>query len=171
MTPLSRKFVHVTHQQLAAGGSTPPPLKVSSRQFTGVLFNHFGYNSHLLKAPFSDESSWELTQREDLKRSAVFSSINHLFQGRIQKFFIEGGGGGGGVGDGPNFGSERTPSPLPTAAVARYFKIFWPLTVCRCTRKGYTLLCERRSLLAREILLCEQWRTDRRRVPKNNHIF
>ena len=50
--------------------------------------------------------------------------------------------GGRRVGDGPNFGSERTPSPLPTAAVARYFKIFkifWPLTVCRCTRKGYTL--------------------------------
>ena len=72
-----------------------------------------------------------------MKRSAVFSRINHLFQGRIQKFLIEGGVGG--VGDGPNFGSERTPSPLPTAAVARYFKIFWPLTVCRCTRKGYTL--------------------------------
>ena len=28
-----------------------------------------------------------------------------------------------------------------------------------------------RSLLAREILLCEQRRTDHRRVPKNNYIF
>ena len=27
------------------------------------------------------------------------------------------------------------------------------------------------SLLAREILLCEQRRTDHRRVPKNNYIF
>ena len=28
-----------------------------------------------------------------------------------------------------------------------------------------------RSLLAQEILLCEQRRTDHRRVPKNNYIF
>ena len=32
-------------------------------------------------------------------------------------------------------------------------------------------ICESQSHLAREILLCEQRRTDHRRVPKDNHIF
>ena len=32
-------------------------------------------------------------------------------------------------------------------------------------------ICERRSLLARETLLCEQGWTDHKRVPKNNYIF
>ena len=32
-------------------------------------------------------------------------------------------------------------------------------------------ICESQSPLAREILLCEQRRTDHRRVPKDNHIF
>ena len=32
-------------------------------------------------------------------------------------------------------------------------------------------ICERRSQLAQEILLCEQRRTDHRRIPNNNYIF
>ena len=32
-------------------------------------------------------------------------------------------------------------------------------------------VCERQSPLAQEILLCEQRRTDHRRVPKNKYIF
>ena len=38
------------------------------------------------------------------------------------------------------------------------------------TTTGFSIF-ERRSPLAREILLCEQRRTDHRRVPKNNYIF
>ena len=37
--------------------------------------------------------------------------------------------------------------------------------------KHFLVLRECRSLLAREILLCEQRRTDHKRVPKNNYIF
>ena len=38
------------------------------------------------------------------------------------------------------------------------------------TTTGFSIF-ERRSPLAREILLCEQRPTNHRRVPKNNYIF
>ena len=80
------------------------------------------------------------------------------------------GGGGGG----PNFGSEWTvehsygklplPTPPPTSRG------------CRPAEKAETTtcfsICERRSPLAREMLLCKQRRTDHRMVPKkNSYIF
>ena len=71
-------------------------------------------------------------------------------QGRIQEFLI-----GGWVR--PNFGSERTVDLF----VANFF--LTETTTC-------FPICERRSPLAQEILLCEQRRTDHWRVPKNNYI-
>ena len=79
------------------------------------------------------------------------------------------GGGGGG----PNFGSEWTvehsygklplPRPPPTNRG------------CRPAEKAETTtcfsICERRSPLAREMLLCEQRRTDHRMVPKKIVTF
>ena len=73
-----------------------------------------------------------------MKRSAVFSSINHLLQVRIQKFLFGWGGGGGGGGGGGavqtlvqkgllnfflwqiTFLPQTPHIPLPLAAVARY---------------------------------------------------
>ena len=49
------------------------------------------------------------------------------------------------------------------------------LSPCRPAEQAETtmcfLICDRQSPLARQILLCEQRRTDHRRVPKNNYIF
>ena len=59
---------------------------------------------------------------------------------------------------GPNFGSERT--------VEFFYGKFLLTETTTCFS-----ICERRSPLAREILLCEQKRTDHRRVPKNTYIF
>ena len=73
------------------------------------------------------------------------------FQGRIQEFLIGGRGG-------PNFGSERT--------VELFCGKF--LLTARTTCFS---ICERRSSLAWKILLCEQRRTDHRRVRKSNYIF
>ena len=78
---------------------------------------------------------------------------------------IEGGGGGGeGWGTVQTLVQKGAP-PLPSHHVI----IFWPLTVCGCTRKGCTLehppLC--RLPLAREILLCEQ----RQKCPKTITFF
>ena len=57
---------------------------------------------------------------------------------------------------------------------ANYFH-FPPHPIPLVTEKAETTtcfsICESQSLLAREILLCEQRRTDHRRVPKDNHIF
>ena len=39
-----------------------------------------------------------------------------------------------------------------------------------CDQKGFSIR-ERRSPLAREILLCEQRQADHKRVPKNHYIF
>ena len=58
----------------------------------------------------------------------------------------------------PNFGSERT------------VELFCGKLLLTETTTCFSI-CERRSSLAREILLREQRRTDHRRVPKNNHIF
>ena len=56
--------------------------------------------------------------------------------------------------------------------VANYFS---PHPLPLVTEKAETTtcfsICESQSQLAREILLCEQRRTDHRRVPKDNHIF
>ena len=56
--------------------------------------------------------------------------------------------------------------------VANYFS---PTPLPLVTEKAETTtcfsICESQSPLAREILLCEQRRTDHRRVPKDNHIF
>ena len=57
-----------------------------------------------------------------------------------------------------NFGSERT------------VELFCGKLLLTETTTCFSI-CERRSPLAREILLCQQRRTDHRRVPKNNHIF
>ena len=66
-------------------------------------------------------------------------------------------GVGGGVGEG-EFGSERP--------VERFCGklLLTETTTCFST-------CERRSPLARQVLLCEQKRTDHRRVDKNDYIF
>lgn len=66
-----------------------------------------------------------------------------------------------------------SPHPLPPVAVAYY----WPSCRqnCRPTEKAETTtcfsICERRSPLAWEILLCEKRWTDHRRVLKNNYTF
>ena len=56
--------------------------------------------------------------------------------------------------------------------VANYFS---PTPLPLVTKKAETTtcfsICESQSPLAREILLCEQRRTDYRRVPKNDYIF
>ena len=56
--------------------------------------------------------------------------------------------------------------------VANYFS---PTPLPLVTEKAETTtafsICESQWLLAREILLCEQRRTDHRWVPKDNHIF
>ena len=139
----------MTYQQLAAGGSTPPPLKVSRQGSLPVLFSitlapTATYWSRLT----ATKSSWELTQREDIKRSAVLKV-----------------GGGEGWGTVQTLVQKGPPPPLPSHHVI----IFWPLTVCGCTRKGCTLehppLC--RLPLAREILLCEQ----RQKCPKTITFF
>ena len=59
---------------------------------------------------------------------------------------------------GPNFGSERTVELFCGKS------LLTEMTTCFS-------MCERRSPLVREMLLCEQRRTDHRRVPKNNYIF
>ena len=117
-------------------------------------------------------------------------------QGRIQEFFI---GGGGGVQTLVQKGllnffvaNYFFPHPLPPITVARY-KSLAPYVYLNSTRKGmhpWNILplcrncrpaekaetttcfsiCECRSPMAREILLCEQRRTDHRRVPENNYI-
>ena len=61
---------------------------------------------------------------------------------------------GGGVG--PNFGSEGTVELLGGRL------LLTEKTTC------FSRTCERRSPSAREILLCEERRTDHRRVLKNN---
>ena len=65
---------------------------------------------------------------------------------------------GGGGGKGPNFGSERT------------FEIFCGKLLLIETSTRFSI-CERRSPVAREILLGEQRRTDHRRVPKTITFF
>ena len=65
-----------------------------------------------------------------------------------------GGGGGGWV----RVGSER-PVELFCGKL-----LLTQTTTCFST-------CERRSPLAPQVLLCEQKRTDHRRVDKNNYIF
>ena len=57
----------------------------------------------------------------------------------------------------PNFGSERT------------VELFGGKSLLKETTTCFSI-CERRSPLARERLLCEQRRTDQRRVPKNDYI-
>ena len=52
-----------------------------------------------------------------------------------------------------------------------WLNFLWRITFFRQRRPRVSSICERRSPLAREILLCEQRRTDHRRVPKNNYIF
>ena len=75
----------------------------------------------------------------------------HVVQGRIQEFLI-GGGGGGGLQTLLN--SERTVETF-----------LWQIV---CNRDDQVL---RRLLLAQEILLCKQRRTDHRRVPKKQLHF
>ena len=77
------------------------------------------------------------------------SKITNNVKRKIQVFFIEGS----------NFGSERT------------VELLCGKLLLTKTATCFYLICERRSPLAREILLCEQSRTDNRRVPKNNYIF
>ena len=82
-------------------------------------------------------------------------------QGRIKEFLTggEGGGGAGGGGGGEAiFGSEST------------VELFCGKLLLTKTTTCLSI-CERQSPLAWERLLCEQWRTDQRRVPKNNHIL
>ena len=117
-------------------------------------------------------------------------------QGRIQEFFI-GGGGGSKLWfrmDCWTFLSQIT-SPHTPSHQSRLHVInpspltcTWILLVkgctlgtfsscarnCRPAEKAETTtcfsICECRSPMAREILLCEQRRTDHRRVPENNYI-
>ena len=69
--------------------------------------------------------------------------------------FITEEGGGGGV---PNFGSE--------SAVELFCGKLLLTEETTCFS-----ICERRSPLVREIMLCEQRQRDHRRVHKNNYIF
>ena len=101
----------------------------------GVLFNHFGSNSHLLKAPCSDESSWELTQREDI-RVRYFQVSTTFSRGASRNFLLKGGGG---EGRSKLWFRKDPPPPLSSHRPRLHVIIFWPLTVYRCTRKGYTL--------------------------------
>ena len=75
----------------------------------------------------------------------------HVVQGQIQEFLI-GGRGGGGLQTLLN--SERTVETF-----------LWQIV---CNRDDQVL---RRLLLAQEILLCKQRRTDHRRVPKKQLHF
>ena len=77
------------------------------------------------------------------------SKINNNVKGKIQVFLI----------GSPHFGSERT------------VELFCGKLLLTETATCFYLICECRSPLAREILLCKQSRTDNRRVPKNNYIF
>ena len=80
--------------------------------------------------------------------------LGSFFSGAAPGIFDWGWGGGWG----PNFGSERT------------VELFCGKLLLTETTTCFSI-CERRSALAREVLLCEQRRTDHRRVPKNNFIF
>ena len=109
--------------------------------------------------------------------------------------FLLGGGGGPNFGSEwtvePFWGKYFSPHPLPPITVARY-KSLAPYVYLNSTRKGMHpcnilllcrncrpaekaetttcfSICECRSPMAREILLCEQRRTDHRRVPENNY--
>ena len=73
-------------------------------------------------------------------------------QGRIQEFLLRTGGGA------PNFGSE--------SAVELFCGKLLLTEETTCFS-----ICERRSPLVREIMLCEQRQRDHRRVHKNNYIF
>ena len=56
--------------------------------------------------------------------------------------------------------------------VANYFSLTpLPLVTEKAETTTCFSICESQSPLARKILLCEQRRTDHRRVPKDNHIF
>ena len=56
--------------------------------------------------------------------------------------------------------------------VANYFSPTpLPLGTEKAETTTFFSICESQSPLAREILLCEQRRTDHRRVSKDNHIF
>ena len=92
---------------------------------------------------------------------SVLLALFRIFKkGHIQEFLfgkglVGGGGGGGG-----------------------WSKLFRKRTVehfCGKLRLTETTMCfsicERRSPLAREVLLWEHRRTDHRKVPKNNYIF
>ena len=74
-----------------------------------------------------------------------------ISRGGFRNFWLGGGGG-------PNFGSERT------------VELFCAKLLLTETTTSF-LICERRLPLAWKILLCEQRRTDHRRIPKNNYIF
>ena len=74
------------------------------------------------------------------------------YRGGSMKFWL----GGGELG--PSFGSERT------------VKLFCGKLILTETTTCFSI-CEHRSPLAREILLCKQRQTDRRRVPKDNNIL
>ena len=89
-------------------------------------------SSHLLKAPCSDESSWELRQRENI-RVRYFQVSTTFSRGASRNFLLKGGGAV------QTLVQKGPPPPLSSHRPRLHVTIFWPLTVYGCTRKGYTL--------------------------------
>ena len=82
--------------------------------------------------------------------SVTITLYGNDLQGWIHEFLIGGRG--------PSFGSERT------------VKLFCGKLLLTETTTCFSI-CEHRSPLVREILLCKHRQTDHRRVPKNNNIL
>ena len=85
------------------------------------------------------------------KHKLKITNCQFEMQGQIQEFFIKGGGGG--------------PKLVQKGLLIFCGKLLLTEITTRFS------ICERRLPLAREILLCEQRRTDHRRISKNNYIF